>query len=539
MERDLLDLLAAFMGGDIDAARREALQARLRSDADFRRAFAGEIGTLGRIRAVQSPEPRWLGMEDTMGHPPHAGGDDFERQVLAKVGVKLRRWAIRRRLGHAAAAAVLLGLVVTGLLIGRGSPELPAPAELAVAVRCDGVEWETGDALRPSPGDKVHAGRLRFRAGRVSLAFLNGVTLSIEGPADLDLLSLDRVFCRRGRLRAQAPRGSEGFTVMAPGCAVVDLGTEFGLDVAPEGPARLMVFEGKAEVSLLGADGSTIKSALLERNTAVEIDPGAGRIRESAPAPGAFPRRTEGPLPPLVLPASYAAAVRAARPWGYWRFGPAEGDLFRNEIEGGPALRKVGPVRQVPGELVFGPGEAEQYLVLDGLWKPDRMIGYAVECWVLSEAYNRSTLVSLSPPPETAGREVHCLLLELTARNREFFHAPGALRFLHRWPPGASGGTNVFSREIYRPNRWMHVVAQRRPDRMEIYLDGEPAGTSPLDATEEITACRVFVGRLLEHPRPDLGQIRPFFGRLAELALYDHPLTSDEIRSRSRMAGGR
>ena len=79
MERDLLDLLAAFMGGDIDAARREALQARLRSDADFRRAFAGEIGTLGRIRAVQSPEPRWLGMEDTMGHPPHAGGDDFER----------------------------------------------------------------------------------------------------------------------------------------------------------------------------------------------------------------------------------------------------------------------------------------------------------------------------------------------------------------------------------------------------------------------------------------------------------------------------
>jgi len=131
------------------------------------------------------------------------------------------------------------------------------------------------------------------------------------------------------------------------------------------------------------------------------------------------------------------------------------------------------------------------------------------------------------------------MLLELMARSRDLFHTPGALRFLHRWPPGASGGTNVFSREIYRPNRWMHVVAQRQPDRMELFVDGALAGTSPLDSTEEITACRVFVGRLVQHPKPELGQIRPFYGRMDELALYDHPLGAAEIREHSGMRDGR
>lgn len=534
MERDLLDLLAAFTGGEIGAPRREELLARLRSDAEFRRAFAGEIGTLGRLRAVQSPEPRWLALEDRLGGSPRG---DFEQRVLARAGGEFRRRTFLRRLGAAAALLVLAG---TAFLIGRRPPApLPAAPELAVATVCGAVEWAAGEGLRPAAGQAVAAGRLRFRSGRIELAFLNGVTLLIEGPADLDLLSLDRVFCREGRLRAQAPRGAEGFTVMAPGCAVVDLGTEFGLDVPSRGPSKLMVFEGKAEVSLLGASGSTLRSALLERNAAVEVDPAAGRIRESAPAPGVFPARQEGPVPPLALPPSYAEAVLASRPWGYWRFGAEEGGLFRNEVAGGPGLRKVGPVRQVPGALVFGPGDGEPYLSLDGIWKPDRAAGYAVECWVLSEAYNRSTLVSLSPPPETSGPEVHCLLVELTARSRDVFHAPGAVRFLHRWPPGASGGTNVFSKTIYRPHRWTHVVAQRRPDRMELFVDGEPAGASPLEASEEIAACRVFVGRLLEHPRPDLGQIRPFYGRLAELALYGHPLSAEEVRSRAGMAGGR
>ena len=64
---------------------------------------------------------------------------------------------------------------------------------------------------------------------------------------------------------------------------MVDLGTEFGLNVAADGTAELMVFEGQAEVSVLNAKGYTLRSQLLEGKQAVRVDPGTGRIREVPP----------------------------------------------------------------------------------------------------------------------------------------------------------------------------------------------------------------------------------------------------------------
>ena len=61
----------------------------------------------------------------------------------------------------------------------------------------------------------------------------------MEGPADLELIAIDRVFCRRGRLRTRVPDGAEGFVVSGPGSAVMDLGTEFALNVEADGKARV------------------------------------------------------------------------------------------------------------------------------------------------------------------------------------------------------------------------------------------------------------------------------------------------------------
>src|SRR4051812_18411405 len=88
---------------------------------------------------------------------------------------------------------------------------------------------------QPVEGEILAARRLRLRAGGATLTFLSGVTLTLEGPADLDLVTIDRVFCRLGRLRARVPEGAEGFVVASPGSAVVDMGTEFGLNVEADG----------------------------------------------------------------------------------------------------------------------------------------------------------------------------------------------------------------------------------------------------------------------------------------------------------------
>ena len=67
MEPDLADLMAAWLGRETEPARREELLARLRADEAFRRAFVDEIRMLGMLKTVQSPESRWLRLEDELG----------------------------------------------------------------------------------------------------------------------------------------------------------------------------------------------------------------------------------------------------------------------------------------------------------------------------------------------------------------------------------------------------------------------------------------------------------------------------------------
>jgi hypothetical protein len=62
-------------------------------------------------------------------------------------------------------------------------------------------------------------------------------------------------------------------------------------------------------------------------------------------------------------------------------------------------------------------------------------------------------------------------------------------------------------------------------------MDGLP--TEPLVSGSDIAteACRLLIGRLKPVPRRE-GQIhsRPFVGRIDELALYNRPLTAEEVR---------
>src|SRR3954464_5386255 len=112
MDADLSDLLPAWLGGDDPGAeRRAALLARLRGDEAFRRALVDEIHLLGRIKAAQAPEPRWLRLEDELGWSARerAGADALERRVVSAA----RDWSRRRRLLRwtlTTAATVLIGV---------------------------------------------------------------------------------------------------------------------------------------------------------------------------------------------------------------------------------------------------------------------------------------------------------------------------------------------------------------------------------------------------------------------------------------------
>jgi hypothetical protein len=564
-DRDLIDLIAALKGEETDTSRREALLGRLRRDEAFQQAFVDEIRMLGMLKAVQTTEPRWLRLHDELGWGSGRRGaveareDEFMdriRGVLPRRGPGPRRWW-----PLAAAAALVVGL--TGLLWPRGGPEAPdkgghpssvavsptatggpRAAGLAVVLRMEGARWELEGRAPPVEGGMVMAGRLRLRSGLATLAFLSGVTLTLEGPADVDLVSMDRVFCRQGRLRARVPKGAEGFVVASPNSAVVDLGTEFALNVDDGGRSRVMVFEGVAEAALLDEEGSSRRTQLVGRSKSFDLDPHSGRIAEAGAEPGGFAPAPSLPIPALALDPSYAAAVLRSRPRGYWRFESLADGAIPSEVPGGPPMRVNGPIAiddaAGNGCAVFRAGAPEQFLSSDAPWELAREPGHAVELWFCSEGYSYASLVGLIPPrelnpPEQSTRYLHTLLLETTAYDRQSLHKPASIRLLHRWPLDIQVQNNTYPAGVYIPRRWHHVVAQKRGDRMEVYLDGVPGRPQSLESDYPTLPCTLVVGRRTPetlNPKDS----RSFVGRLDELAIYDHTLTAEEVRLHFQMA---
>ncbi len=450
---------------------------------------------------------------------------------------------------------ILTVLIAVGVFWPRGTPKRPAPQVVArvlpkvdvadgvaVVVRGENLRWEMDDGRIPKEGDVLPKGRLRVLEGRAMFSMLSGVTVVVEAPADLDLHSVDRIACNRGKLRARVPEGAEGFVISGPGTAVVDLGTEFGINVKPDGKSYGKVFKGEVEAAVLGTTGTLKHSQVVgDQSEPFEIDPGSGLIgplRE----PEEFVAPFDAVLSPLKLDPGYRDSVLKSRPHCYWRFESSTAGKVPNEVPGGPSLLVTGPV-QFTGSAAenrcarFEPGQTNQALLMDGSWKPDRYPGYAIELCFLAETISHGALVSLITPKDTTN---HLSLVELTSSSRLALFRPGAVRFLYRWPTSRGGGHNVFSDDFYVPYRWRHLVAQVAGDRMELYLDGVAEASEPINPPGATKSCQVILGRLSTLTESETihhtGFRRAFVGLMDEVALYNRPLTVEEIRAHSQLA---
>jgi len=528
MSEELQELLKAWLGNQISDERRAALLDKLRTDPAFRVAFATEARTIAMLHAVQTPEPRWLALQDELGlgKKPESS---FESRVNEAVRLRPRPF-VAAWWRPAAGLAVSIALIFATLYFFRllnpaSSPEASSGSteQLAVAVRVDDVIWEPTQKITPREGDSIGAGVLNFRSGTVTLAYLSGVIVHVQGPAEIRLSTHDRIICRKGNLRAKIVPGAEGFTIETPGAAIVDLGTELGVNVDQGGRAQVAVYQGKAEAALLSVDGSPQRTQTLTAEQSVELDPRKGTMRsvvmrELLPAPNLA-------IPPLQLAADYPQRVLSATPKHYWRVNKSHQGSLPDMAANGTKLQLVGPIETLEdGSVAFIDSIEPQYLRAENAWQPPKE--FAIELWFASTAFHNCTLAVLQ-----ASRPNHgdLALLELTQRNPETPFRPGRVRFLYRWPPGGTDGVNLYSDPLYVPYRWHHLLCQRRNNKLEMYLNGKPVGETSLQGFEETIACDLRFGRLKELASEKV--VRQFQGRLAELAVYDRALSAEEIRN--------
>lgn len=133
-------------------------------------------------------------------------------------------------------------------LAGQDVTELVDANDTGVAVltRLSGLRGAATSGWRI--GQTIPPGALAWDAGLLQLEFYGGATVVAEGPAEFEILDESRVVCHRGRLRAHVPEPARGFAVLAPSFELVDVGTDFGLDVSQDGVSEVHVFDGKVEL---------------------------------------------------------------------------------------------------------------------------------------------------------------------------------------------------------------------------------------------------------------------------------------------------
>ena len=569
---ELRGLIEALCEETIDADNVARLEAFVRADPDARAFYitymhmhAELVRELGGAEPVPGEDGRvpfqLLGSSNSEPNPVTA--TEVAPPPAGRSSRVLNRW-----MRWAAAAVFLAGAAVLGALAGsrltlsgltpsaRNGPTLRAAAPLppnqkvqvanglAMVLSLERIVWERDDEPHPAAGELVGASRLRFRSGRIALVMLNGVLLDVEGPADVELVSTDRALCHKGKLHARVPEGAEGFVVAGAGTAVVDLGTEFGMNVDEGGKVQGKVFKGKVEAAVLNASGTLRRSREMKENHVFEIDPRIDHIaadsRSADSRSANFLAASKPEVPLLRLDERYREVILGAQPWGYWRFEALEHGLTPNEVPNRPPLRATGPLALSGSDagnrcVVFAAGEPGQHLSLDGLWEPPRDPGYAVELWCLSESIAHSALVSMVAPRHSQN---HQFLLELTRRERWSLHQPASVRFLHRSPPSMKGGDNLYSETLYVPYRWHHIVGQLNGDQMELFMDGEPTPAMSVDPEYINSPCQLLLGRLTLVPKHAADTSRPLVGRLDEVAVYDHALTAEEVRTHYRLGSG-
>jgi ferric-dicitrate binding protein FerR (iron transport regulator) len=192
-----------------------------------------------------------------------------------------RAWAF----ALVSAASLLFGGLWLGGPVPRRAPSVgtpPAAAARTVGRFSDfeGVVWVRPDT-EAGPGDEVRSGqRIELAGGSARIELTSGATVKLTGPAIFDVESPLAATLTMGRVTVTADTPeSKGFTIRTRTGRIVDLGTQFTADAAPDGRCRVGVARGSVRFHHAGSGADADDAGeLIRAGDLLEVHPGRRRV---------------------------------------------------------------------------------------------------------------------------------------------------------------------------------------------------------------------------------------------------------------------
>ncbi len=246
-------------------------------------ATADEVAALAeRLAGAEAARREFLAFALVHGSLPYTGDEAQAASITAEAP---RPAARRGRLGRLLPVAVVAGglAAVLGVAawLGDGSRS-PAAAPLATLTDTRFLVPAAGGASLEA-GQPLAAGRFAIRSGAAKLTLKNGVTLVLDGPAEVELVDDMRAILHAGSVVVRVPKGMSGFRLDTSTTEVLDLGTEFAVRAGSGLVTDVQVYEGAVITSRAGADGAAGFPRRVEAGQAVRLAPEAASEPEEIP----------------------------------------------------------------------------------------------------------------------------------------------------------------------------------------------------------------------------------------------------------------
>ncbi len=433
-----------------------------------------------------------------------------------------------------AAAAALIAAAIVGWFAGHRPTNAPVAAATETVASGFGVLADEVDAVwseGQSPigrGDLVPAGALQLASGIAQIELFSGVTVVVEGDAEFELLSSMEMQVGRGKVRAHVPEQATGFRIRTANGDLVDLGTEFSLDVTSD-HADLHVLDGEVEWYPSSATemrhltgGEAIRWATDGETTALELESQSiGDIAESLAARRdrrheAWLAYVDGLVADPRLVAYFAMdeprTLRDRSPLGH------SGTVIR-------ARRTADRWESPDGALDFSPTGSRARVVV-----PEELHSLTFACWARIDSLDRHWNSLFL----TDGHELNEPHWQIMTDGRLFFSVKKR---------NTGGGDHTDKHIFYSPpvwnqamsGQWMHIATtfDAEAEKVTHYIDGQAISEEKVPDGYLVDRVRIgaaSIGNWSEPKRHDPAfAIRNLNGAIDDFTIFSAALSAAEI----------
>lgn len=534
-ERSLL--IDALLDGSISEADRLRIEAELIVDPEVRREYYQrvQLSVLLHQEAAEMPSRTSAGQVQELG---------------SSTSPRVNRW-IKIVSGSLIAVAASLAAM---FVIDRGGqrssndrstitkktavvPESRTEYTASGFAVLNGQEDAVWSGVKLSEGDLLPSGELHLASGLAHLELFSGVQIVLEGESRFRIDSPMQITMMRGMARAHVPEPAQGFRIKTSSGDVVDLGTEFSVNVDQDG-ADVHVIDGEVELhprrsDLLRLDAGTSRRLV-----------GAGGVIDARP-------QSTGTVGPLEFQDRLREKQRERyAQWENWQdvvqshpqllahyrfqLDGLQPRRIENLASGSTSLASDGTIvaaRRVAdrwnsseGAVDFSPIGSRIRVDVPGEHR-----GLTLLCWVKINSLDR-WYNSLFLTDGHEDREPHWQLMD-----------DGRIFFSVKVPSEDGKATQhvFYSPSVWTPSlsgRWMMLAVTYDVDRQEVthYLNGKAISSETIPDQALVESIRVGQASICNWSEPMYRTdpkfvLRNLNGTMDEFAVFSTALSADEL----------